>query len=332
MLNTAMQPFALQQYQEEYLQHLAKYANINATSQLIAYYNININESSVDPDTKASFDRYHTSGIKFDLYDFTPAFYVTPLSNTPIESPDTIGNIFDSILTVSIFTIRYPRINDLIVFYNPAKRAKEIFRVNNFRTVLEFPKQPYKNLYWYEVYGEYAPIKDVSEINVVNRYVYDFMLESYLPYNVYQEKMKTLGDMDKLINEEIAPRFNYNSDYYIVDDKIPVEMNLLLATLARQFNNNYNRIFSNLYVPYGFFHLIDEPDDISVDLTSPEFDTDSHRTYHYITKTDDTPIEYEYTPDADFSANNLLSFTNSTLQLVKHYRHLQLLNDQIIQQ
>jgi hypothetical protein len=88
MLSALYDPQSVQMYHNEYLKLINYYMNTKRPSTFVRYFNINIDNSIYDEKTDATYDLYHVSNIRFNLYDFTPSFYLAPVLNAS-------GNITD---------------------------------------------------------------------------------------------------------------------------------------------------------------------------------------------------------------------------------------------
>jgi len=214
-------------------------------------------------DTHATFDRYD-SGLRFDIYDYTPLFYNSPLVNDISDRQDLIGQQIQGYITATTYTIDKPRHEDLIIHIYPPQDGGEIFRVSSFRPIINAINST-PNVNWYELTLEYAPIIDLKRLNYLNHYVYNLVTEKYLFKNDFINMIK---DTEKLNNlfKDLKHHFDYDLELYyynypILDETIkiyPLYENYLLYEFLSD-NNIYKRYFNNAIIPFGikYYHSHD---------------------------------------------------------------------------
>jgi hypothetical protein len=251
MYNSLSDPYLIAQYHQEYLELINRFGNHKRSSSFIRYYNINYDESTKHPDIASTFDLYDSNSIKFDIYELTPTFNISPIVSATSNVIDKKGQMFDSVTTITIFTIELPRINDLVTFYDPVKSG-EIFRVNNIRTSINaYYSDP--KLTWYEMDLEVAPIRDTSLLKISKHYVYDSHKEKYYNYEDYTEKTNLINTINGEI-QVINQYYSAYNDFYRVDNLVPYIANQAIIYFKDRIslNDNSIRLFDPLVKPYGF--------------------------------------------------------------------------------
>jgi len=204
MLNRTAIPAIFEQYYNNYLKLIREYAHFNTTSMSVKYLNINTDISKVT-EIDSSYDVYNINGIYWDIYEFTPLFYFSPISNNSAEITDLVGQGFDGNSSAVITTITKPQINDLILFYEPVNSG-EIFRVTDFRFQTNLTHSNYDNR-WFELTLEYAPIKDITSLKISNTYIYDAAEEKYYKKDVFDKVIKNLkyaGELKHKYNLDVT--------------------------------------------------------------------------------------------------------------------------------
>jgi hypothetical protein len=250
MLNRTAIPAIFEQYYNNYLKLIREYTHFNTTSMSVKYLNINTDISKVT-EIDSSYDVYNINGIYWDIYEFTPLFYFSPISNNSAEITDLVGQGFDGNSSAVITTITKPQINDLILFYEPVNSG-EIFRVTDFRFQTNLTHSNYDNR-WFELTLEYAPVKDITSLKINNIYIYDAAEEKYYKKDVFDNKVKLIDDIQNLINTNFKSLYNYNKDIYLVDGRYNVYIiNELFRNFGRIVNVNRRRGIFDFKVPYGY--------------------------------------------------------------------------------
>lgn len=201
----------------EYLTQVINYKNLNRNSIFCRYYNINVNSSTYETVTKSSFDRYN-SGINYDIYDYTPLFNITPIVNSSANEQDMFGQKFITNSDIVIFTIQQPRIEDLIVFNNIPNNGSEIFRISEIQASINSMKSN-PNVNWFRCTIEYAPIIDISKLNILNQYVYSLSMERYLFKDDFIRFINEVDIFNKVLSKFQKNYFDeYQELYYIIID------------------------------------------------------------------------------------------------------------------
>lgn len=236
----------VEQIYQEYLTLVNYYKNIKRPSIFVRYLNINVDNSIYDVHLEGVFDRYN-SGVKYDVYDYTPMYYTSQVLNDPAANVDLTGQVFNGYLNVVTYTIAKPRIEDLIVLSYPPQGGDEIFRVSNVRASINaINSTPSVN--WNELTLEYAPLTDIEKLNLLNRYVYSLAEETYLFYDSFLIYIKELEKLSSLFNS-MQSSFNSNFEGYYYNNIIPLyENNIIYEFLTTM--DKYSKYFDTSKRPF----------------------------------------------------------------------------------
>lgn len=299
-------PYLIAQYHQEYLTLINLYRNYKRPGTFIKYYNINYDESIKNPEIMSTFDIYNSS-VKFDIYDLTPTFNISPIVSATTNASDKTGQMFEGVTTIATYTIALPRINDLIAFYVPIQSG-ELYRVNSIRTsVNAYYSDP--KLTWYEMDLEMAPIKDTSQLIISKNYIYDLHKESYYNYEDYTKKTDLIESMNKEI-DIINSFYDPIKDYYRSGNLVPMIANQSVIYFKNQLSNNDSvRLFNNILKPYGFESNFSNIA-ISYDYQTPTlvmFDLDLQEY-----------VSYVWDRSVISSVNTLLDSTQNLYNLLSH--------------
>ena len=253
MQSALYDPQIVQLYHSEYLKLINYYMNAKRPSTFVRYFNIDIDNSIYDDKLQATYDLYHVSAIKFNIYDFTPSYYLAPVINAAANVPDLRGQMMDATSSIVVYSIESPRIHDLLMFYGPVKSG-EIFRVSGLRTAVNAVHSD-PNVRWFELELEYAPIKTTQELKILNHFVYDLSEEKYITYNNYQEFTKKIERCEKILDELIK---YYDPYYDLYQFKLlaPVEVNEIIIFFKKIYAVKYKRIFEKYNLPYGYLDKV----------------------------------------------------------------------------
>ena len=249
MLTSLHEPQLLQSYYEDFLSQINQYQSINRTGVFVKYYNINVAQSIYEKTLESTLDIYGISEVRFDIYELTPVFYIAPVSNSIMNVQDLDGQRIDGTTSVTLFTIKRPRIHDLVMFTHPIDSG-EIFRITGVRATT-YLIHAHPSVEWFEVDLDYAPLKNTEDLKIENRYVYDLSKEKYLLYKDYMEKINWLNGISEIANN-VAEYYNIREDLYSYDNKVIIILNEIMLLFKREFNNNWNRLFERSKTPYGY--------------------------------------------------------------------------------
>lgn len=248
----------VEQIYTEYLTHINRYHNLKRSSIFCRYYNINKSASTFNSETGVTFDRYN-SGVLYDVYDYTPLQSLTNIVNESANEEDVAGQKFIANADMTIYTIKEPRIEDLVVFNSAPLDGSEIFRVSNIRASLN-SMHSNPNINWFQCSIEYAPIVDISKINILNHYVYCLPMQKYLFHDDFTRFVKNVQVFNKILTTFEKLWFdNYQELYYINYNGIKYypkyENKVLYEFLAKK--NFLSDQFSNIKRPYSVSHISD---------------------------------------------------------------------------
>lgn len=207
-------PYVEQLY-TEYLTQINRYQNQFKGRIFCRYYNMNKNASDYNTNTATTFDRYN-SGIVYNIYDYTPLFSIYPIINESINDESTIGQRFIANSQITTYTIKEPKIEDLVVFNNNPLDGSEIYRVSSIRSSIN-AMHSNPNSYWFQSGIEYANIVDLSKIHVLNHYVYNLTLEKYLLQEDFIRFVNNLDKFSKILKIFEKNYFdNYQELYFCI--------------------------------------------------------------------------------------------------------------------
>ncbi|MFA7507492.1 MAG: hypothetical protein WCZ11_04565 [Bacilli bacterium] len=249
MLSALHDPQIVQSYYTEYLRLINFYMNTKRPSSFIRYFNIDIKNSTYDDKLEATYDLYHISNIKFNIYDFTPSYYLAPVVNNSANVNDMRGQMMDATSSVVIYTIESPRIHDLVMFYSPVNSG-EIFRVANLRTAVNAVHSD-PSLKWFELELEYAPIIQTNELKILKHFVYDMTKESYISYDEYKSLEQNVTSCEQIC-DELMKYYDSYYDLYQKNQLVPIEVNEVIIFFKNYYNEKYKRLFENHMFPYGY--------------------------------------------------------------------------------
>ena len=206
-------PYVEQVY-TEFLNHINRYQNHNRRSIFCRYYNMNIKASDYNTETGATFDRY-SSGILYDIYDYTPLYTLTPIVNDIMNDEETSGQRFVANADITTYTIKEPHIEDLIVFNNKPLNGEEIFRVSNIRASINSMNSD-PNTYWFQESIEYANISDVSKLHILNHYIYCLPMERYLLQDDFVNFVKNVENFNTVLHKFAEKYFDPYQELFFI--------------------------------------------------------------------------------------------------------------------
>lgn len=269
MQSVLFEPQVTHDYFKEYLDKVKYYDNITRKSLFIRYLNINKSASNYNIDTKGTFDHYN-SGIAYDVYDYTPAYSFGAITNTSTDKTDMAGLVFDGLGDLVIYTIKEPSLGDLITFaYGPSEDVTEIFRVIQIDTSI-YGK--HYNINFCRLTLEYAPIKDLTKLNIINNYVYLMTQERNIFQTEYIDILKLIECNTQYL-ELISTKFNekYELYYYIIGDSCiaPFDINNQIYDFLC-YESKLDRYFDKYKKPFGIKNYSQEVINKGVNLNSGE--------------------------------------------------------------
>jgi hypothetical protein len=254
MITSLHQPQLLQGYYEEFLKQIKGYQNVVRPSVFVKYFNINVGASIFKEEAESTYDTYHDSKVLFDIYELTPLYFVGPINNAVANVTDLDGQRVDGATTATLYTIKRPKIGDLISFLDPIQ-SKEIFRLTGVRTSVNLVHST-TPAEWFEVDLDYAPIKDTSGLKINNRYAYDMSLEQNLLYNNYVQRIEWLNEISENL-KVINPYYDFKEDCYVVNGVAASLINEVVYLVKKEFDNRWLRLFEETRAPFGYRLLSD---------------------------------------------------------------------------
>lgn len=268
MLTSLHEPHLLRGYYEEFLKQINQYQNIARTGVFVKYYNINVLDSIYQQSLESTLDIYTISEVKFDIYELTPVFFIAPIANAVSNVTDLDGLRIDGTSTVTLYTIKRPRIHDLIEFTHPIQSG-EIFRITGVRTTTNMLHSS-TPVEWFEADIDYAPVKSTNNLKISDHYVYDLSTEINTPYDEYMAKLDWLNGVSQLLSKT-KDYYNVKEDVYIIDGVVLTILNEIIILIKREFDKDWLRLFDDYATPYGFSDFCDmEYDRLGSVIFDPE--------------------------------------------------------------
>lgn len=254
---------------DNYLEILKFYSNIKRKSIFVKYFNISIESSYLDK-LDSTTDVYATSGIQFDLYEYTPIFNIQSIVNRSSNITDLDGQRMDGLSSIAIHTIDRPKIHDIIEFYPPI-HSDEIFKVTNLSTAVNLLHANHNNTH-FELDIEYAPLKSTLSLPVANHLMYDLSQEKFVDIEVFKSRINMLSTFNTYL-EYLNEYYDKRLDIYHMDGLYSIQMNKLISVILNEHETRYDRIFNNIQQPYYFkTRLVDK-------FNTSEYDINPDTTY-----------------------------------------------------
>ena len=240
MLNLITDPVHQSDYYSEFLNHVNKYKNQSRKSVYVRYYNVDktIQNNSDTKSTLAATDRY------YQIYEYTPALELDQITDNFEDSDGKF--IFQASGSISVYTIEYPSIHDLVVFAYPPYTSNHVFRVKSITASLrekDVGIQLYKLELEYAYNADYLESLKISAHNVYSQYD-----EKYIRMKAYLQLMKERDTIQKVLDSYSS---NFHSFYEIYTDnieRVDTYNNYQLYTLTS--SNKFQHYF-NFKTPYG---------------------------------------------------------------------------------
>jgi len=314
--NVLHEPNLVAHYQKEYLTLLNYYEQVIRPSIFIKYYNISLS-SIYDENSFSTYDHYSSSNIKFNIYEFTPAFFMQTINNRPMHEDNRTGYSLQAQAGLVVNTIERPRYNDLIEFYQPIRKSYEIFRVINFTTVTNMLHSS-PSSEWFELEVEYAPIENTSKLNILNHYVYDMSEEKNILLSEYRKKISHLENINNLLNELLYYYFK-NWDIYVLDyNLIPIATNDLIYLVKQNYQNKYKKLIENVKTPYGMKYQLNK---FPYYDENPFFDLKEFDNYIEVYNIKNQEIEEYYWKNINKHENELEKIFHLSNQLAQEVKY-----------
>ena len=307
MYTVINEPQIVRDIHNEYFKLINYYNNVKRPSAFIKYYNLVFDESPKENITNVTYDLYHKTRSRWDVYELTPTQIIGGIQNTPNPITDLKGQMLDSATSITLYTIENPRINDLVTFYAPVQ-SEEVLRVTNVRLQLNaaYSDTPVR---WFEVDLETAPIKfnQMDELLKNKHFVYDLSQERnmlYEEYKLFVTNMQLLKDLLSKFNEFYV----YEKDLYMADNKIPCETNELLFFVRKKFSNKYERLFEGIKNSLGYWDIFNFKNESIETINTTQFILKDYYSYNETT--------YELN-EQETNLNRLLKLTHELKTFVK---------------
>lgn len=251
----------------EYLKTINDYSNIMRSGIFFRYIHINKYASTYELGTQTTFDRYN-SGIKYDIYDYTPGFFISQVVNDDMDNSDLVGQSFEGPLEVTVYTIEEPNIEDLIVFNRPPlNNDNAIFRVINIRASLSgMHSEPSTN--WFDLSLEYAPVTDLSKLTYLNNYAYCLPFEKYILQSDFERMINENQKISQYLLEFQNTNFDTRTELYFINKDGVKYAPLIQNKFLYDFFANqkiYEDFFPKINRPYGIKKFNDY--NYTIDLT-----------------------------------------------------------------
>ena len=244
-MSTLNQFSTTNRYYSEYLNLINKYSDYNRRSIFCLYLNINTDASIINNETQSNYSSF-INGVKFNSLEMTPLYRFNQLLNNTTVEKNKLGHQFTGETQITTYTIKTPNKNDLVVLpYD--NQSNEIYRVADISAALSTVNTN-KNHY-FTLTLEYAPMKTLNDINIINNYVYLPNINKYLIKEIYIKYIQDLEKLNKLLSEY---KFNERTElYYITQDENELA-NIKINNEIYKFMNNNNSLLSLFTrIPFG---------------------------------------------------------------------------------
>ena len=248
MINNVLQSQSLtKNYYLEYLSLINKYSLITINGLFCTYFNINKNF------TNGEFkESKFMNGIEYDCYNLIPLDAIQQSGDNIIQELDKAGIKMSTNLSISISSIEFPNLNDILYF-----------TIGNFNLVY-IVRGVAPNLFTNssiksnKLSIEYAPLykESLSKVKVINNYVYSLIYLKNIPQKAFEELTKISNILLNIFN---LLHFNDKYELYYFDNVTSLEINNKIYELL-----NYRKDFTyfpNVKVPYGIKKITDSTKD-----------------------------------------------------------------------
>lgn len=240
----------IEKYYEDYFKIINRYQDITRHSLFCLYLNINKDGSTYRKDIDSTYTK-HQSGVLYNSFDFTPVQSVEPISNTTQLDTTTIGYKFIGESRLVTYTIKTPQIGDLILFPYTTVNKNEIYRVKEISVPLN-ARNDDKN-YFFQLSLEYAPIKNIEDVKILNSFVYLNNEGVHLSKIDYVNFLKDISDLDLLLKNT---KFDPVSElYYFIQNDImlaSLDENYILYEFLKKYKNYFSLEINN---PFGMLNF-----------------------------------------------------------------------------
>lgn len=250
--NILTEPLLIQNIYSEYCSDIIAYQNFNRSAIFIKYLNINKQESIIDSQLNSTFDKFTTNGIIYDIYEYTPLYYIAPIINDSANNIELTGQIFQENSSVTIYTIKEPNINDIIVICYPPINKNIYMKVTNIRASINAMNNiTNSKINWFDLTLERAPIINLDNLNFHNQFAYLLTEEKNIKYTNYVLLLKYISCLENYF-EKLSHTFNHTLELYYTNNYISIKQNkILFKYLATSVN--FKRYFENILKPFGIY-------------------------------------------------------------------------------
>ncbi len=250
--NILKEPLLIQSIYNEYCSEIIEYQNFNRPSIFIKYLNINKQKSIVDTQLNSSVDKFTTNGIVYDIYEYTPLYYIASIINDSTNNSELIGQMFQESSSVTVYTIDTPNINDIIVICYPPINKYIYMKVTNIRASINAMNNiKMAQLNWFDLTLERAPILNLNNLQFHNHFAYLLTEEKNIKYNDYIKLLKHISYLEKCFNN-LKILFDNRLELYTTNNYISIKQNKILFNYLTK-SKNYKRYFENVLRPYNVY-------------------------------------------------------------------------------
>jgi len=160
--NLITDPVTQGEYFGQYISHALRYKDQSRKGAFVRYYNINRTLMNTT-DTKSVL---HNKDHFYDIYEYTPTWSIDEISDAT-ETDDNGKLKFVGATSITVYTIDYPTVHDLIAFVYPPYNTNHVFRVKNLTTVL---RERDANLKIFKLDLEFAYDSDVIDTLPISKH------------------------------------------------------------------------------------------------------------------------------------------------------------------
>lgn len=246
-MGNLLQNSYISNYYNEYFKLIDIHKDKTRHSVFCLYLNINKSASIYDFNTSSSLTRYF-SGVAYDSYEQTPVLTIDSLIDSSQNDTQFIGLKLNAETRMTTYTIKSPTIGDLVIFPYSPNNSSEIFRVKEVQTSLSARNN--NNAYFFQLGLEYAPIKNINDIKLINNYIYLNICSGYhLLKPDYISFMNEINELNYLLKNA---KFDNNLELYLFEYDYNYYIDLKENNTIYNFLNNYRNYFPLfLKVPFG---------------------------------------------------------------------------------
>jgi len=239
MLNLVTGPVHQSDYYSEYLTQVDRYKNQSRKSVFVRYYNVDkqiLNDSTTKSTLLAS-DR------NYQIYEYTPVLELDQITDTVQDSDGKYKFAAES--SISIYTIAYPSIHDIVMFAYPPYNSAHAFRVKGISASL---REKDAGIHSYKLDLEYANDVDyIESLKITGHNVYSMFDEKYIRLETYTQIMKERSLIQSSL-DSMQTLFNPFYEMYGVGTSFDVYNNSQLLSFS---NSSKHQHYFNWSIPFG---------------------------------------------------------------------------------